>query len=51
MDSSFTVGSVIDTTPLDELTVTPFGKVSTAPHVFPVFLTVTVLSALSLVGL
>ena len=45
VDWSFTVGSVIDTTPLDGLTVTPFGKVSTAPHVVPDFLTVIIVSA------
>ena len=44
MDSSFTVGSAIDTIPLDELTFTPFGNVSSVPHVVPDFLTVMVVS-------
>ena len=44
MDSSFTVDSAIDTTPLDELTDTPFGNVSSVPHVVPDFLTVIVVS-------
>ena len=48
---SSTVGSVIDTRPVEVSTVTPSGRLPTTPHDDPSFLTVSVVSLCCLVGL